>query len=63
MVDNGGRNFENAVRPWDYLPENQGAIHNSMVLLDDETIVLISSGNNGLSESAIYWLESKILPK
>jgi hypothetical protein len=61
--DNEGRNFGDLTRPWGELPDNQGAIHNSMFLKDNETIVLISARNNGLTESAIYWLEGKIVPK
>ncbi len=61
--DNEGRNFGNMTRPWGELPDNQGAIHNSLFMKDSETIVLISARNNGLTESAIYWLEGKIVPK
>jgi hypothetical protein len=61
--DNQGRNFENLSKPWGDLPENQGAIHNSMFIKDNETIVLISARNNSGVESAIYWLEGKIVPK
>jgi hypothetical protein len=61
--DNEGRNFGALTIPWGDLPVDQGAIHNSMFIKDSETIVLISARNKGLTESAIYWLEGKIVPK
>ena len=61
--DNQGRNFTDLSKPWGDLPTDQGAIHNSMFIKDNETIVLISARNNAGSESAIYWLEGKIVPK
>jgi hypothetical protein len=61
--NNEARNFSDLSKPWGDLPADQGAIHNSMFIKDNETIVLISARNNALSESAIYWLEGKIVPK
>ena len=61
--DNEGRNFGALTIPWGDLPVDQVAIHISMFIKDSETIVLISARNKGLTESAIYWLEGKIVPK
>ncbi|MBN2484944.1 MAG: exo-alpha-sialidase [Bacteroidales bacterium] len=61
--DDEARNFGDVTRPWGTLPNNSGAVNNSLFLKNDTTIVTITCRMFPDGTGGLYWLEGSIVEK